>query len=300
MFKSKALWYAFLLVWIAGSAYWHVCKIKALCDADLITPTLTVQEIKPFIISDNSSFRVESKGNFAFAVNGIVANRTQVQPQLDSLASYLASNPDKLLIITGYYSPQEINTTTFPDLGRARADGIKRWFRKKGIADSLITLKSQVSSNLAILNDSIQGGIQFGFKNYILPSPKITLTENELAGQQKYQNIFKPLDLYFPTASISYIKTDQNQLFISEAKEYLAKNKDKNLILTGHTDDEDSAEWNLVLSKRRANVIKKQFIAIGIPSERILTIGKGESEPKAANNTPEGKRANRRVTIVVR
>ena len=70
--------------------------------------------------------------------------------------------------------------------------------------------------------------------------------------------------------------------------------------MTGHTDDEDSAEWNLVLSKRRANVIKKQFIAIGIPSERILTIGKGESEPKAANNTPEGKRTNRRVTIVVR
>jgi len=300
MFKSKALWYAFLLVWIAGSAYWHVCKIKALCDADLITTTHSVQEIRPFIIADSSSFRVESKGNLAFAVNGIVANRTHIQPELDSLAAYLASKPNRILTITGYYSPQEINTTTFPDLGKARADGIKRWLRKKGIADSLITLKSKVSSDLAILNDSIQGGIQFTFKNKVTPSPQIILTENELAGQQKYQNIFKPLDLYFPTASISYIKTDQNQLFISEAKEYLATNKNKNLILTGHTDDEDSAEWNLVLSKKRANVIKKQFIAIGIPSERILTIGKGESEPKAANGTPEGKRANRRVTIVVR
>lgn len=32
MFNSKALWWTFLGFWIAGSIYWHVCKIEQYCD----------------------------------------------------------------------------------------------------------------------------------------------------------------------------------------------------------------------------------------------------------------------------
>ncbi|MCF0075055.1 hypothetical protein LZD49_31515 [Dyadobacter sp. CY261] len=32
MFNSKALWWTFLGFWIAGSIYWHVCKIEQFCD----------------------------------------------------------------------------------------------------------------------------------------------------------------------------------------------------------------------------------------------------------------------------
>jgi hypothetical protein len=33
MFNSKAFWWTSLIFWILGSAYWHVCRIKHLCDA---------------------------------------------------------------------------------------------------------------------------------------------------------------------------------------------------------------------------------------------------------------------------
>ncbi|TDE16395.1 OmpA family protein [Dyadobacter psychrotolerans] len=303
MSNSKALWWILLLAWIAGSAYWHVCKIKELCDADLLGPTVSVSETRtePLIISDSSALHLESQGNFSFARNGIVASQTAVQRQLDSLTSYLTANPNRLITVTGYYSSQETNTTTFPDLGLARATGIKKWLAGHGIADSLISLESQLSDKLVFTKDSLNGGIHFSFGNYAAPvTAKAPLTETDLANEQKYENIFKPLDLYFPTASADYIKTDQNRLFISEAKKYLAENKDKKLILTGHTDDEDSAEWNLMLSQKRANAVKSQFIRLGISGDRIFTLGKGESEPKASNATPEGKRANRRVAIVVK
>jgi hypothetical protein len=32
MFKSKALWWTLLTLWILGATYWHVCKIKLMCD----------------------------------------------------------------------------------------------------------------------------------------------------------------------------------------------------------------------------------------------------------------------------
>ncbi|MGV3599769.1 MAG: hypothetical protein ACO1N1_01135 [Dyadobacter fermentans] len=32
MFNSKALWWTFLGFWIAGSIYWHICKIEQFCD----------------------------------------------------------------------------------------------------------------------------------------------------------------------------------------------------------------------------------------------------------------------------
>ena len=132
MLNSKALWWSLLIVWIAGSAYWHVCKILELCDTELFVTVAEVPVVKvvrePLTISDAFGLILRSKGNFAFAKGGIIANKSDVYPQMDSLALYLASHPDKLLTITGLYSSQEINSTIFPDLGLARASEIKNWF----------------------------------------------------------------------------------------------------------------------------------------------------------------------------
>jgi OOP family OmpA-OmpF porin len=289
MSNSKTLWCVLLVVWIAGSSYWHVCKIKQLCDVELgnQTQSVTIGSIDPLIISDSSSLKIVSQGNFTFAKNGSIPNMTLVQSELDSLVSYLSANPHKRLIVTGQYLPAEDKSATLSDLGMARAYAMKEWLVGKGISDSLVIIHS-------VANEALKN------MGATAPLDKIAYTETELANEQKFDNIFKPMDLYFPTASSDYIKTDQNQRFITAAQEYLAKNKDHKLILTGHTDNEDSAEWNLTLSKKRANAVRNQFILMGIAPGRIVARGKGEWEPKASNGTPQGKRANRRVTIVVK
>ena len=302
MSNSKVLWYVLLVAWISGSAYWHVCKIKQLCDAEILGTinSVAVNSAEPLVISDSTSLRLVSPGNFRFAKHGNTPELSSVQSELDSLTKYLIFNKHKQVIITGQYLSAEKNTTTFSDLGLARAGKMKDWLVSKGIADSLIKTNSSLNEVLVFTNDSLSGGLIFDFKNTTPSIGRIALTETELANEQKFDNIFKPLDLYFPTASSEYIKTDQNQMFIAAAKKYLGENSDKKLVLTGHTDDEDSAEWNLTLSRKRANVVRKQFITMGIAPDRIITKGKGEWEPKASNATPEGKRANRRVTIIVK
>jgi len=67
-------------------------------------------------------------------------------------------------------------------------------------------------------------------------------------------------------------------------------------VLEGHTDGEGSEDYNLNLSKKRADSIKKYLVdKFGISASRISTRGFGESQPVASNKTKEGRQQNRRV-----
>ena len=71
------------------------------------------------------------------------------------------------------------------------------------------------------------------------------------------------------------------------------------IIVTGHTDSVGSAIYNEKLSKRRALSAKKFLVSKGLPSDRIVTNGKGEQQPIASNKTSAGRAKNRRVDIEV-
>jgi len=67
----------------------------------------------------------------------------------------------------------------------------------------------------------------------------------------------------------------------------------------GHTDNKGAAAYNISLSERRAAAVKAYAVAQGVPASRLITLGKGFSEPIADNATEEGRAANRRVEIVI-
>ncbi|MET3112784.1 outer membrane protein OmpA-like peptidoglycan-associated protein [Pedobacter sp. CG_S7] len=69
--------------------------------------------------------------------------------------------------------------------------------------------------------------------------------------------------------------------------------------IIGHTDNKGAESYNLSLSQRRAAAVKAYAVAKSVPSSRLITIGKGLSEPIADNTTEAGRAANRRVEIVI-
>jgi OOP family OmpA-OmpF porin len=303
MLRNKALWWTLLVAWILGSSYWHVCRIRGLCDTpffsfnrDDISHPVIVPDIAPPLIISDPPLLFQAAGNFAFKKSEAIANFNTVAPAMDSLAHHLLANPGKHLIITGVYGTTENNNTTYLDLGMARAAEVKKVIVAAGVYDSLITLKGELNDGVSYPSDSLHGGISFTFEN----RESVPLTEADFARSEHFENIFKPMDLYFPTASIFYIKTRENQQFIDQAKAYILANPGKVLHLTGHTDDEDSETWNLKLSKKRALAVKAQLIKAGFPPNSMTVEGKGESQPKASNATIQGRIANRRVTIVVK
>jgi outer membrane protein OmpA-like peptidoglycan-associated protein len=67
----------------------------------------------------------------------------------------------------------------------------------------------------------------------------------------------------------------------------------------GHTDSRGSAEYNQRLSERRAASVARYLEGQKVLSQRIVTVGKGESNPIASNDASEGRALNRRVEITL-
>ncbi|HPB20767.1 MAG TPA: OmpA family protein [Novosphingobium sp.] len=67
----------------------------------------------------------------------------------------------------------------------------------------------------------------------------------------------------------------------------------------GHTDALGADDYNLDLSRRRAEAVKAALATAGLPADAIRAQGLGETDPIETNDTEEGRAQNRRVVIVV-
>lgn len=72
---------------------------------------------------------------------------------------------------------------------------------------------------------------------------------------------------------------------------------DNNIMIAGHTDSVGSDTYNQRLSEQRAESVANYLVGRGVDRYRISTQGKGKYEPRASNDTAEGRRQNRRVEI---
>lgn len=103
--------------------------------------------------------------------------------------------------------------------------------------------------------------------------------------------------VYFDTNKYNINSASQATLdkLISVLKEY----PDTNILVVGHTDSTDSAEYNMTLSKNRAYSVTNYFTSKGLNSSRFTTNWFGEEQPLHDNSTAEGRAKNRRVNVAI-
>jgi OOP family OmpA-OmpF porin len=80
---------------------------------------------------------------------------------------------------------------------------------------------------------------------------------------------------------------------------FLEKYPDRNVLIEGHTDSIGDEEYNVELSRRRADAVRNALISRGINPKRIIAEGYGEMYPVADNADSSGRQRNRRVEIVI-
>ncbi len=88
-------------------------------------------------------------------------------------------------------------------------------------------------------------------------------------------------------------RANLNQLATS-----LANYDDSELMIIGHTDSKGTAEYNQQLSQDRAAAAQGYLASRGV-NRTIRTLGRGESEPVASNDTEAGRSQNRRVEVAI-
>ncbi|MCB5200004.1 OmpA family protein [Loktanella sp. TSTF-M6] len=106
-----------------------------------------------------------------------------------------------------------------------------------------------------------------------------------------------PQDILFATNSTAVSGAAQGDLTALARNLQSYPNSTVNVI--GHTDNVGEAAFNFDLSQRRAQAVSSVLINAGVAPSRIRSIGRGEDQPIATNNSPEGRQQNRRVEIVI-
>lgn len=86
---------------------------------------------------------------------------------------------------------------------------------------------------------------------------------------------------------------------LSELAETLKKYEDTDILIEGHTDSTGSDDYNQTLSEKRANSVSGYLMTLGVAGQRLTTIGYGENQPIADNESADGRQKNRRVEVAI-
>lgn len=109
--------------------------------------------------------------------------------------------------------------------------------------------------------------------------------------------LIMPGNITFKTDS-----SDINSSFypvLNSVAKVLNKYDNSTVMVSGHTDNTGSAEYNLNLSRERANSVASYLQGQGVKATRFEVLGLGFSNPIASNDNAAGRTQNRRVEIKI-
>lgn len=105
-------------------------------------------------------------------------------------------------------------------------------------------------------------------------------------------------NVLFETGSAALLSVSEPEL--NRLYDLLVRYPDLKIKINGHTDNVGDDQSNLLLSENRAKAVQEYLLEKGIAAERLSAEGFGETRPIATNDTPEGRRLNRRTEFELR
>jgi len=233
------------------------------------------------------------------------------------------------VLAAGFIASGCVSSGTFKKMETAKNDEIAALQQQKaaleGQKKSLEEQKGKLEQDNAALNQQTASLEQ---KNKAAEQEKAALLAASQQRQQQYDALVQGLSKEVEKGQLQ-VKQYKNMLAVDlaeqiffdsgratlkkEGKEVLKKVGDalkgyenKIIRVVGHTDNVPVAKslqatfpsnWDLSVA-RAANVVR-YLQEVGIPPERMIPSGRGEYEPVAPNDTPEGRQKNRRIEIML-
>jgi outer membrane protein OmpA-like peptidoglycan-associated protein len=105
-------------------------------------------------------------------------------------------------------------------------------------------------------------------------------------------------EILFPTNS-SYLNDNSTKSIADVTKIIKEQPIERRILVEGHSDKTGTPEYNQWLSEKRAVSVKKYMASLGLDSNKIRTVGAGDTKPVADNKTKEGRSINRRVEVTI-
>ena len=298
---SKKLLYLFgiLLTLVLGAFLYQNfccnCCVKSPQINDSSGISATGLGLNPFKIQGDG-FNYLCNDNVKFVKNESVA----IVPFSDSIALgfeklqlVLKEKPNTKVKITGYATSDEMNTSSFTNLGLARANDLKNILVSKGFDTNAFALEGVVKEKWEMISDTLIGPVSF------------ELFETELANAKEWETLkttinSNPLMLYFDTNEVSENLNADEQARIAAIVNYMKNVPAAKVSIVGHSDSVGSRDLNLILGDSRAAFAKAYLVKKGIDSDAIQTSSQGPDSPIADNATEAGRAKNRRTVITIK
>lgn len=115
-----------------------------------------------------------------------------------------------------------------------------------------------------------------------------------------------PADVMYQSGATTATLSDESRDQIMKLAEFL-KESDYHISVVGHTDNQaptgelaEKYPTNWEVAAARACSAVKFLVGQGVEATRIVAVSKGDSDPIASNETPEGRAQNRRLQVILR
>lgn len=116
-----------------------------------------------------------------------------------------------------------------------------------------------------------------------------------MADERGCWSVHAPFLFAFDSAQINQDYTP----VLDKAVKIFGDNPNMTARLDGYTDVTGSAEYNKMLSEKRAKAVKGYLVENGVDASRLSTMAYGEENPAYSNDTKEGRMKNRRVEYTI-
>ncbi|WP_295116608.1 OmpA family protein [uncultured Chitinophaga sp.] len=266
--------------------------------------------------------RRQPDGNWGPAVNlGYPVNT------IDEDASMVVSSDGR----TAYFASDRADTRgaldiysfELPETARAQKTLYVRGYvydakTEQRLPATLELIDLQTGFNIATVRSTADGsylvplplGKDYAFnvnrKGYLFYSDNFSLLASQ-DGKPYEKNIpLQPLEanavvilknIFFETGK--YALKEDSYTELDKTVKLLGENSSMKVEISGHTDDVGADKDNQVLSENRAKEVVKYLVSKGIPADRVVAKGYGETQPVAPNDTEDGRAQNRRTVLKV-
>ncbi|MEM9820420.1 MAG: OmpA family protein [Bacteroidota bacterium] len=245
------------LLWIGGGTYLY--QTMGCCGNALSVPPLSITD-------GQSNLLYTSQQNLLFGLSGATATISDdVKTMLNRLAEDLKADPNKSLLLTGWYDSDEQNDSQFDNLGLARADHMKQYMIGLGVPAAQLLTGDRLKKAAEIHDGQFYGGVDFELGT--IESSRYLAIKDATAFTANVDDNF-----VFARSGFEYKKPISQKLNtqMAQTAAYLKKNPNRSLRIVGLYDSKEnnsSALPNLGLG--RANNIKSLLVGLGVAATQI-------------------------------
>ena len=123
--------------------------------------------------------------------------------------------------------------------------------------------------------------------------------DDSVAPEDRVYQIVDELETVYFDFDKALVKKEAKEILETNAQ-WLKDNPYEWVRIEGHCDERGTEEYNIALGERRAESVRKYYIAMGIDSSRIATLSWGEEKPADPRNNEAAWSRNRRAETLLR